>query len=106
MAHDQDRIDEEQKNRLLEAENIAFLRGEIALLSPQSYALEEKGQIIDDMDRTTADIERFMREDFQRLDEVAQTKLLDLLGTFGQESREWWRRTLMDHPKNQELPSE
>ena len=89
-------IDEEKKNRLLEAENIAYFRGEIALLSPQSYTLEEKRQIIEDMDRATANIERFMREDFRRLDEVAQTKLLDLLGTFGQESREWWRRMLMD----------
>lgn len=40
------------------------------------------------MDRTTADIERFMREDFRRLDEVAQTKLPGLLDTFGQESHE------------------
>lgn len=89
-------IDEEKKNRLLEAENIAHLRGEIALLSPRSYTLEEKRQIVEDMDQTTADIEEFMREDFRRLDEADQTKLLDLLGTFGQESREWWRRLLMD----------
>ena len=94
-------IDEEKKNRLLEAESIAHLRGEIAPLSPQSYTLEEKQQIIEDMDRTTADIERFMREDFRRLDEVAQTKLLDLLGASGQESREWWRAILMDDSENQ-----
>lgn len=82
-------INEEKKNRLLEAENIACLRGEIALLSPQSCTLEEKRQIIENMDQTTADIERFIHEDFRRLDEVGQTKLLDLLDTFGQESWEW-----------------
>ena len=94
-------IDEEKKTRLLEAENIAYLHGEIALLSPQSCTLEEKRQIIEDMDRTTADIERFIHEDFRRLDKVGQTKLLDLLGTFGQESQEWWRNKLMDDSGSQ-----
>lgn len=98
-------IDEEKKNRLLEAKNIAYLRGEIALLSPQSYTLEEKRQIIEDMDRATANIEKFMREDFRRLDEVSQTKLLDLLGTSEQESREWWRDLLMGDSENPELPN-
>lgn len=98
-------IDDEKKNRLLEAENIAYLRGEIALLSPQSYTLEEKRQIIEDMDRATANIEQFMREDFRRLDEVAQTKLLDLLGASGQESPEWWRDLLMGDSENPELPN-
>lgn len=81
-------IDAKSKNRLLEAESIAYFREEIAPFSPKSYTLEEKRYIVEDMDRTTVDIERFMHEDFRGLDEVAQTKLLDLLDTSRRGSRE------------------
>lgn len=81
---------------LTEEEEVAYFKAELVGISPQSYSLEERKQISEDMDETSAAIEDAMREDFAKLDEVAQTLLLDKLGASGYRDREWWRRMLMD----------
>ena len=97
-------MDENWKN-LEEAEDLAYFRAELVEISPESYSLEEKKQILEDMRKTSSDIENRMREDFAKLDEVSQTKLLDSLGASGYRDRDWWYRMLMDGPKYRDKPT-
>ncbi|WP_417134881.1 hypothetical protein [Rubneribacter badeniensis] len=84
------------RKALTEAEELAYFRTELVDISPESYSLEEKKQISEDMDKASAAIEDAMREDFSKLNKVTQTMLLDKLGVSGYRDREWWRRMLMD----------
>ena len=95
-------MDENWKN-LEEAEDFAYFRAELVEMSPESYSLEEKKQILKDMWKMSSDIENRMREDFAKLDEVSQTKLLDSLGVSGY--RDWWYRMLMDGTKHRDKPT-
>lgn len=98
-------MDENWKN-LEDAEDFACFRAELVEMSSESYSLEEKKkQILEDMWKTSSDIENRMREDFAKLDEVSQTKLLDSLGASGCRDRDWWYRTLMDGPRHRDKPT-
>lgn len=90
---------------LKEAEDHAYFRAELAEISPESFTLEEKRGILDDMVASSAAIENALREEFAKLDEVTQTRLLDMLGTSGYRDRDWWRRMLMDGPVHREFPT-
>lgn len=90
---------------LEEAEDHAYFMAELVDISPESFTLEEKKQILEDMWKTSSDIENRMREDFAKLDEVSQTKLLDSLGASGYRDRDWWYRMLMDGPKHRDKPT-
>lgn len=90
---------------LEDAEDLAYFRAELVDMSPESFSLEEKRQILDDMIASSAAIENALREDFARLDEVSQTQLLDSLGTSGYRDRDWWYRMLMDGPKHRDKPT-
>lgn len=90
---------------LEEAEDHAYFMAELVDISPESFTLEEKKQILEDMWKTSSDIENRMREDFAKLDEVSQTKLLDSLGTSGYRDRDWWYRMLMDGPRHRDKPT-
>ena len=92
-------------NTLEEAEDHAYFMAELVDISPESFTLEEKKQILEDMWKTSSDIENRMREDFAKLDEVSQTKLLDSLGASGYRDRDWWYRMLMDGPKHRDKPT-
>lgn len=52
-------MDENWKN-LEEAEDFANIRAELVEMSPESYSLEEKKQIFEDMWKTSSDIENRM----------------------------------------------
>ena len=82
-------------NQLIENHEIAFLRADICLGSPESYSLDEKRQICEDMDATTAEIDAAMRADFETLPDHAKKRLLDMLGTPGTPEREWWENILL-----------
>lgn len=97
-------MDEYWKN-LEDAEDSAYFRAGLVEMSPESYSLEEKKQVLEDMWKASSDIENRMREDFARLDEVTQTRLLDSLGTSGYRDRDWWYRMLMDGPKHRDKPT-
>lgn len=90
---------------LEEAEDHAYFMAELVDISPESFTLEEKKQILEDMWKTSSDIENRMREDFAKLDEVSQTKLLDSLGASGYRDRDWWYRMLMGGPKHRAKPT-
>ena len=95
----------DKMEKLKEAEDLAYFRAELVEMSPESFTLEEKRQILDDMRKSSSDIENAMRENFAKLDEVTQTRLLDSLGQSGYRDRDWWYRMLMDGPKHRDRPT-
>lgn len=73
---------------LEEAEDHAYFMAELVDISPESFTLEEKRKILDDMLEASSAIENRMRGNFAELDEVTQTRLLDSLGTSGYRDRD------------------
>jgi len=90
---------------LEDAEDLAYFRAELVDMSPESFSFEEKRQILDDMIASSAAIENALREDFARLDEVTQTRLIDDLAADGPRSREWWYEVLVDGPRHRDFPT-
>lgn len=90
---------------LEEAEDHAYFMAELVDISPESFTLEEKRKILDDMLEASSAIENRMRGNFAELDEVTQTRLLDSLGTSGYRDRDWWYRMLMDDPRHRDKPT-
>lgn len=86
----------ENANQLIEDNQIAFLHADICLGSPESYSLDEKRQICENIDATNKAIDEAMRADFNSLPSFAKVKLLDMLGAPGTSEREWWERILLD----------
>lgn len=78
----------EDMKQLEQAEDHAYFMAELVDMSPESFTLEEKRQILDDMIASSSAIENRMREDFAKLDEVTQTMLLDSLGASGHRDRD------------------
>lgn len=74
---------------LEDAEDHAYFMAELVDMSPESFTLEEKKAILDDMIESSTAIEDAMREGFARLGEVTQTRLLDSLGQSGYRDRDW-----------------
>lgn len=86
---------DEQWDALREEHEIAYLRADICLGSPQSYSLEEKKQICEEMAASTAEIDAALRADFEALPPIAQDKMLDLLQKADPENFEWWKSVLV-----------
>lgn len=75
---------------LEDAEDHAYFMAELMDISPESFTIEEKKQILHDMIASSSAIENAMRDEFAELDEVTQTRLIDDLAVDGPRSREWW----------------
>ena len=80
-------------NKLKEDNELAFFRADVCLGSPQSFSLEEKAAICEDMEATNAAIDAALRADFSAMPPALQARMLDLLqeadpGNFG-----WWLST-------------
>ena len=82
-------------NTLREEHEIAYLRADICLGSPQSYSLEEKKQICADMEASTEAIDAAMRADFESLPPEFRVKLLDMLCSSGCKSEKFWKELLL-----------
>ena len=93
-------------NQLIENHEIAFLRADICLGSPESYSLDEKRQICEDMAASTAEIDAAMRADFESLPDFAKKKLLDMLGAPGTPERKWWEDILLPIDELPDTPPE
>jgi len=74
---------------------MAYFRAELCMLSPQSYSLEEKKEICDDMASSSKAIVDAMRSDFAEMPPEMQSRMLEMLCRSGVETPEWWRETLM-----------
>ena len=79
---------------LQQAEDMAYFRAEACLFSPESYSLEEKREICEQMDSTSKAIEDAMKKDFESLPPEFRVKLLDMLCASGCMTPEWWKSTL------------
>ena len=66
-------------NALTAEEDRAYFMAGIVEISPESFTLEEKQEILRAMVAASAAIETAMRADFARFDEVTQTRLIDAL---------------------------
>ena len=82
-------------NQLIQEHELAYFRADVCLGSPQSYTLEEKREICEGMEASTAAVDAAMRADFEAIPIAAQLAMLDLLGTPGTPEREWWERILL-----------
>jgi len=88
-------ISQAKVNKLCEDNELVFFRADVCLGSPQSFALEEKAAICDEVESTNKAIEDAIRKDFEALPPEFQARLLDMLCESGCMTREWWRETLL-----------
>lgn len=70
----------ENWNALLEDHEIARLHADVCISSPESYSLDEKRRICEEMDASTRAIDEAMRKDFATLPDFEKKALLDILG--------------------------
>ena len=77
-------------NELQQAEDMAYFRAGLCLYSPESYTLEEKREICNEMISSTKATLDAMRADFATYPPEIKSKLLDMLCQSGIESPEWW----------------
>lgn len=84
---------------LKEEHEIAYLRGDIATSSPESYSIEEMREISDAMDESTAKVDAAIREDFAALPPRAQARMLELLEKVDPGNMDFWKELLgLDMP--------
>lgn len=83
-----------QYDKLIEDNELAFFRADVCLGSPESFSLEEKAAICEDMEATNKAIEDAIRKDFESLPPEFQNKLLDMLYVSGCMTPELWKETL------------
>ena len=77
-------------DELAQAEDMAYFKADICLYSPESYTLEEKRDICNEMISTNKAMLDAMRADFETYPPEIRSKLLDMLCQSGIESPEWW----------------
>ena len=92
---------------LQQAEDNAYFKADICLYSPESYTLDEKRDICNEMVSTSRAVLDAMQADFEQLPPDARVKFLDMLCTSGIESPEWWWDVLVGEgdPLYRELES-
>lgn len=82
-------------NELAERHEMAFFKADVCLGSPQSFTLDEKREICEQMEASTNAVDAAMRADFGALPPIAQGKMLDLLQQADPEHFDWWKETLV-----------
>ena len=88
-------MNDKQWNDLMVEHELAYLRGDLATSSPESYSIEEMKAISNGIFASTAEVDAAMRKDFQELPPHAQAKMLDLLQKADPEHFDRWLETLV-----------
>lgn len=88
-------MNDEEWTELQQAEDMAYFRADLCCYSPESYTLDEKRAICNDMIITSKAVLDAMRADFEQLPADARSRLLDMLCQSGVESPEWWWNVLV-----------
>lgn len=83
-------MNDERWTELQQAEDMAYFKADLCCYSPESYSLDEKKEICNDMISTSKAVLDAMRADFEQLPSELRSKLLDMLCQSGVESPEWW----------------
>ena len=60
-------INEAKMTELTQAEDMAYFRADLCIYSPESYSLDEKKEICNDMMATSKAVLDAMRNDFEQL---------------------------------------
>ncbi len=81
---------DERWTELQQAEDMAYFKADLCCYSPESYSLEEKKEICNEMVSSSKAMLDAMRADFEQLPADARSKLLNMLCQSGVESPEWW----------------
>ena len=90
---------EAEWNAIMEEHELAYLRGDIATSSPESYSIEEMREISAGMDESTAKVDATIREDFNALPPEAQARMLELLAGADPGNMAFWNELLgLDMP--------
>lgn len=97
-------MDESRMGKLREDNEIAFLHADICLSSPESFSIEEKARICEEMSSSNKAIEDAMRADFESLEPEHRAALRDALCESGQMTPEWWCELLLG--KTPEAPDD
>lgn len=79
---------------LKEEHEIAYLRGDLATSSPESYTLDEMRAISEGMEESTAKVDASIREDFNALPPEAQARMLELLAGTDPGNMAFWNEIL------------
>ena len=88
-----------QWNNLIQEHEMAYFRGELATSSPESYSIDEMREISAAMDRSTAEAEAAIRDDFNAMPPHAQARMLELLAGADPGNMEFWKKLLgLDMP--------
>lgn len=69
-------------------QELALLRADLAVSSPESYTFEEKRQISEDLDARTAALDEALREDFNAMPLEMQVMMFKMLTATGAEGRQ------------------
>ena len=81
-------------NQLREDHELAYFRADVCLGSPQSFTLDEKREICEQMEASTNAVDAAMRADFWSMPAEARNRMLDMLGAPGTHERLWWEKLL------------
>lgn len=82
-------------NQLMEDHELAYFRADVCLGSPQSFSLEEKKAICEEIEASAKEIDAAFRTDFNALPPIAQGEMLDYLQKVDIEHFEWWKAILL-----------
>ena len=82
-------------NQLAIDHEIAYLKGDLATSSPESYTVEEMRAISEGMDASTAEVEAALKADFAAMPALAKGKMLDLLKQADPSNYKWWHTLLV-----------
>lgn len=88
-------MNDKQWEELATDHEIAYLRADICLGSPESYSLDEKRQICEDMATSTTEVEEAMKKDFESLPPHGQAMMLNLLEKVDPDNIDWWKSILI-----------
>ena len=83
-------LSEEEYRQMLEDNEVAYFRADLALSDPESYSIEEKREIIEGMRESTEKVDRAMREDFESMPPEMERRMFEMLASSGPGAREFW----------------
>ena len=83
-------MNDKKWTELQQAEDMAYFKADLCCYSPESYSLDEKKEICNEMVSTSKAMLDAMRADFEQLPTEARSKLLDMLCRSRVENPEWW----------------
>ena len=92
-----DKTTSEQWAKLMEEHGIAYLRGDLATSSPQSYTIDEMREISAEMEASTAEVEAAIRADFADMSPELQSRMMELMKKADPDNFGWWEALLLKH---------